>query len=216
MLKYDVVPPVAGEAKAWCIVLHGLGDSMEGWRPIVGELAVPELGFVLVNAPDPYYGGWAWFPILGMTGEGVTQDDMDAGVRRSRGLVAELVGHLEQELGVSADRFVLMGFSQGCCMVLDAALRDQRRFAGVVGISGFVSDLDDLSENMSQMATEQQILWTHGRFDSVVPLPWSQACFEAVQALGVEADYRLYDKDHGLDPVNEISELRAWIAERID
>ena len=35
------------------IVLHGLGDSMEGYRWLPEALQLPWLNYLLVNAPDP-------------------------------------------------------------------------------------------------------------------------------------------------------------------
>lgn len=215
-LDYDRVPPVAGEPRAWCLVLHGLGDSLQGWRPIVPELAIPELGYVLVNAPEPYFTGYSWFPIPGMTDPAHTREDMLAGIRTSRARLAATLDRVLAESATPSERCVLMGFSQGCCMVLDAALRDRRRFAGVVGISGFVGDLEGLPAGLSPVAREQAILWTHGRFDTVVPPERSQHSCAALAEYGVEADYRLYAKDHGLDPAQEIPELRAWICARLD
>ena len=60
------------------VVLHGLGDSIEGYRWLPNALALPWMNFVLVNAPDPYFGGFSWYNIAG---------DPAPGVERSRRLV---------------------------------------------------------------------------------------------------------------------------------
>lgn len=214
MLDHEVVPAVAGRTDGACVVLHGLGDSREGWRPVASAFLPPTVATVLVDAPDPYYGGFAWFPIPGMTAPEHTQADMEAGIRRSRGLLRELIDHLLVDLRLESRQLMLLGFSQGCCMALDAALRDPRTFAGVVGISGFVADLDDLPAGLSPVAREQSILWTHGHYDPVVPLDWAEACHQALRGFGLEPDFRLYAKDHTVDPEHELPEMRRWIAQR--
>ena len=200
---------------AACVVVHGLGDSMEGWRPFVPVLLPPDVTAILVNAPTPYYGGYSWYPIPGMTSPSDGPEDMLAGIRASRALLAELVTHVLQELGMSADQVLLLGFSQGCCMVLETALRSDHRFAGVVGISGLATDLDDLPEGLGAAAREQAIIWTCGRHDPVIPVEWVQATHEAVSALDVATDFRVYAKAHEVDPEQELPELQAWIAERV-
>ena len=34
LLDFELIYPVRASC-AWCVVLHGLGDSMAGWRPSV-------------------------------------------------------------------------------------------------------------------------------------------------------------------------------------
>jgi poly(3-hydroxybutyrate) depolymerase len=94
------------------------------------------VGFIFAQAPDPYSDGWSWFTID--LGRGADVD----GVRRSRARLGQLIDDLLIELAIGSDRLALMGFSQGCLMVLDQAWHGARTFAGVVGISGLVADTE--------------------------------------------------------------------------
>jgi phospholipase/carboxylesterase len=40
------------------------------------------------------------------------------------------------EIGISAERTILLGFSQGVCLALEHAARHARRYGGLVGLSG--------------------------------------------------------------------------------
>ena len=64
------------------VLLHGLGDSMEGYRWLPNALDVPWLNYLLVNAPDDYQGGFSWYDIY---------DNPDPGVKRSRALLEDLL-----------------------------------------------------------------------------------------------------------------------------
>ena len=216
MLDYEIVPPTAGKAHAACIVLHGLGDSREGWRPIASAFLPPGVATVLVDAPDPYAGGgFSWFPIPGITGPGDGDDQRLAAIRRNRVLLFGLIGQVLDELELAPEQLLLMGFSQGCCMVLEAALRDPRRFAGVLGISGFLGDLEDLPGALSPVAREQRILWTHGRYDPLIPLGWAETCRQILVGWDIPVDFRVFDKEHSVDPAEELPQLQAWIEERL-
>ena len=78
MLDTEFYPARKGDSKALMIVLHGLGDSTAGYHWVPGALDLPWMNYLLVNAPDPYYGGFSWFEFAG---------DFRPGVERSRKLL---------------------------------------------------------------------------------------------------------------------------------
>jgi len=55
------------------IMLHGLGDSIEGYRWLPEALNLPWLNYLLVNAPDEYYGGYSWYDFAGNIAPGVAR-----------------------------------------------------------------------------------------------------------------------------------------------
>ena len=57
MLVTELVPAREPDSRRLMVVLHGLGDSMDGYRWMPQELDLPWLNYLLVNAPDDYYGG---------------------------------------------------------------------------------------------------------------------------------------------------------------
>ena len=77
MLDTELLPAAEADSKWLMVVLHGLGDSMEGYRWFPGIMENPKLNYLLVNAPDDYYGGFSWYDIY---------DKPAPGVDRSRNL----------------------------------------------------------------------------------------------------------------------------------
>lgn len=216
MLRHHVLPPLdGGPARLWCMVLHGLGDSHQGWLPIVDELRLSGLGWIFVDAPDPYYGGWSWFPIPGMTDPAHGPEEFNAGLNRSRALLDELIGHLELTREIPAERLLLWGFSQGCLMAIDQALRGPRRFAGVLGISGWIAAVEEYPAAFGAHACEQDMLVTHGDEDPILPVERSRAAIARLCELGCRIDWREYHKAHSLDAQRELPEIRAWVAARL-
>jgi phospholipase/carboxylesterase len=198
-LVYDVV----GRGSRWVVVLHGLGDSKEGWKPVAPMLGLDDVGWIFVQAPDPYGPGWAWFDLS------LDKPRVDrAGVERSRAALLDLLATLESERGIPCERIILMGFSQGCLMALDVALRHPRRFAAVVGLSGWVFDEQAYP---AALGVPQRIFQAHGRFDGVIPVEMARPQAQRLQALGVDLTWAEYDVDHGLDPDEEVTDLRAFL-----
>lgn len=201
MLTTDLVPAEDGSHNRLVIVLHGLGDSMEGWRFFPEELRLPWLNTLLVNAPDPYYGGFAWYDYFGAQKPGIT---------RSRKALHELLDSLP-EFGFSHDRTVLLGFSQGCVMTLDAGLRYPKRLAGLVGISGYAFEPEQLLAELSPVAREQRVLVTHGTRDPVIPIEASREAIGKLTQGGLGITWEEFNKVHTVDPIRELGVLRDFI-----
>src|SRR5438132_2600526 len=109
MLQTDLVPAREKSSRRLMVVLHGLGDSLEGYRWLPEALGLPWMNYLLVNAPDEYYGGYSWFDFGG---------DIVPGVVRSRKLLFELLD-ARRAAGFPTDQTTLGGFSQGCLMSID-------------------------------------------------------------------------------------------------
>jgi phospholipase/carboxylesterase len=158
MLHSELIPAAEPGSKHLLIMLHGLGDSIEGYRWFPEAMRLPWLNYLLVNAPDEYYGGYSWFDFQG---------NMLPGVYRSRKLLAELLD-AQRAQGFPTEQTTLGGFSQGCLMAMDAGFYYPHRFAGLVGISGWMSELEKALQELSPSAKQQRFLVTHGTHDPVV------------------------------------------------
>ncbi len=186
------------------VVLHGLGDSLNGYHFLPEALRLPELSYLLVNAPDAYYGGYSWYDYSG---------DMRPGVVRSRDLLLSLLEEL-QDQGVRAEDVFLFGFSQGCLMVTDVALRAPHVLGGVVGVSGYVAFPEEYPEALSPVARDQKILITHGRLDPVVPFDPAARQFRQLRDLGIDLEVRVYDKEHTM-LMEELAAISDWLRTRL-
>src|SRR5260370_3167141 len=58
-LETELIPAREPNSRRLLIMLHGLGDSIEGYRWLPSALNLPWLNYLLVNAPDAYYGGYS-------------------------------------------------------------------------------------------------------------------------------------------------------------
>jgi phospholipase/carboxylesterase len=201
MLHTEFIPAAEQSSRRVCVVLHGLGDSLDGWRWLPSALALPWLNYVLVNAPDEYYGGWSWFDYPG---------PIAPGIHRSRKLLVELLDDLRAR-GFPADQITLGGFSQGCLMSLETGLHYPHRLAGIVGLSGWVFEIDALIRDLTPVARSQRLLITHGRFDPLLPFAEAQRQVRQLQAAGLHVAWHEFPKEHTIYGAEEVAVVRDFV-----
>ena len=197
------------------IVLHGLGDSGEGFAPVAEELDLSALGpvrFVLPHAPTrpvTVNGGYvmrAWYDILGTD---LARVEDEPGLRQSATEIEALIAR-ENARGIASSRIVLMGFSQGCAMTLLTGLRHRERLAGLVGLSGYLPLAATTAAERSEANRDVPIFLAHGTQDPVVHYPRGVASRDALAALGYAIEWHEYPMPHSVC-AQEIADLNRWL-----
>ena len=201
MLDTEFIAAAEQGSKRLLIMLHGLGDSIEGYRWMPEALNLPWLNYLLVNAPDPYYGGFSWFDFTG---------DMVPGVERSRKLLFEFLDE-QRARGFATEQMIFGGFSQGCLMAIEVGARYPHRFAGIVGISGFVCQPEKLARELSPAALQQRFLITHGTFDPMVPIAATREQINVLKSAGLHIDWHEFVKPHSIAGEQELGVIREFI-----
>src|SRR5437762_4784482 len=102
----------------------------------------------------------------------------------------------QREKGFPTAQTILGGFSQGCLMSIDIGLRYGHRFAGIVGISGYVCDPEKLLEELSPVALEQRLLITHGTLDPMLPFASVREQINILKAAGLKIEWHEFVKAH--------------------
>jgi len=206
-LQYEFWPADNEESKKVVIVLHGRGDHFESYHWLPETLGIPDFNYLFLNAPDSWGGGYSWYDLAPKQAPGVV---------RSRRLLMEIVGSLQKDFGLNASDIFLFGFSQGCLLSLDMALRYPRAFGGIVGLSGYVFFMEEYPQALAPAAMHQRIFMTHGHQDEVLPLNVTRVSVNALRSYGVNIDWREYDKAHTIDVVQEIPEVAAFLKHILD
>jgi phospholipase/carboxylesterase len=182
------------------IVLHGLGDSMEGYRWWPEAMRLPWLSYLLVNAPDPYYSGFAWYDL----------SDPAPGVERSRKLLFQLLDQLAEK-GFPAEKIVFSGFSQGCLMAWEIGARHRHHLAGLVGVSGYAHEPEQLVRQLAPEAVRQRFLITHGTQDPLVPIVAVRQQIDVLRRAGLQIDWREFIKGHTIAGEPEMAVIRDFV-----
>ena len=108
------------------ILIHGRNASPENILTLVPRLNRPGVAFLA-----PAAAGHTWYPYSFLTETTKNEPHLSSALR--------VIGRLLEELaarGITRDRVLLMGFSQGACLCAEFAVRHATRYGGLVLFSG--------------------------------------------------------------------------------
>lgn len=85
---------------------------------------------------------------------------------------------LDTEINLIKDKnkVYLFGYSQGCCMALDAGLTYNKKIGGIIGIKGHV-----ISQTLKDFKITQNILVYHGKSDKTITYNLSEKLYKVLK-----------------------------------
>lgn len=212
----DAVERQTGPDPTWTILwLHGLGDSGDGFAPIVPELVRPgwpALRFVFPHAPTravTINGGMrmrAWYDIAHLD---LANRADETGVAESIEQVEALIAR-EAERGIPPERLILAGFSQGGAVTLAAGLRRRTPLAGLVALSTYLPVPGKAADALQPGAERQPLFMAHGLYDPVVQYVAGEQSAAILRTLGFAPQWHRYPMAHQVC-AEEINDLGDWM-----
>jgi phospholipase/carboxylesterase len=204
------------------VLLHGFGAPGEDLVSLQRVLRVPrEVRFVFPAAPlapRELMGGRAWWPLDMVAlqrakAEGHERErarETPVGLPEARALVLELLDAVERELGVSGERIVLGGFSQGAMLSCDVALQSERALAGLVLLS---TTLLNQAQWQPLMAARKglAVLQTHGTHDPLLSPQMAAELRDLLLAAGLSVEWLEFRGGHEV-PETVLQALGAFIS----
>jgi len=190
-----IIQQPSGRARQLVLLFHGLGANAEDLRPVGERLAAeyPESLVVSLRAPYPTGSGfgWQWFSVDGI-------DD----AKRIERVAAEMpvfvaaIRQWQRDTGLGPEATVLVGFSQGAIMVLEAtaATGDDVLAGRVVALSGRYAQLPATNPGGTTL------FLIHGKADAVIHYGLTVEGAKHLVALGADvvADVIPFLR-HGID-----------------
>lgn len=99
-------------------------------------------------------------------------------------------------------------------MTVDVGFRYPHRLAGLVGISGYVHDEDNLVRELPPVATQQRMLFTHGTQDPLIPFAQVREQVNVLKAAGLHIEWHEFVKAHTIAGEEEFGLIRDFIKGR--
>ncbi|PMN72427.1 alpha/beta hydrolase [Enterovibrio norvegicus] len=216
MLKcVEVEPQIA--ATAAVIWLHGLGSNGHDFEAILPELRLPAdapVRFIFPHSPSipvTVNGGMvmpAWYDILEM---GAGRKLNTAQLLDSAAQVSALI---EREIarGISSERIILAGFSQGGAVAYQAALSFPQTLAGLLTLSTYFPTSDSIEYADANRTIPIEIM--HGSHDPVVLPAMGEDARDDLIAAGFKPNWSTYPMEHQVC-MPQIKDIAAWLSARL-
>ncbi len=192
--------PSKTPSKKLMIILHGRGDSSNGFTFLPPYLNINDMNYILLDAPYDYYGGFSWYDLPPNQLEGIDY---------SRKVLTDVLDTLFEKQFNAHESF-LFGFSQGSLLTFEFGARYHKVLAGYIGVSGYIYDANKLLQEMNQNVQDSKWLCTHGTHDDVLPFIASKAQIEVLQNGGFDIEFKSYKKTHTIAE-DELVMLAEWI-----
>ncbi len=199
-------PSVPRHKQRLMIVLHGRGDNLKSFRSIKEELKLPEMNYLLLNAPRRYDGGYTWYAFPPKQANGVLL---------ARKKLTALLHELEFQ-GWAPEEIFLYGLSQGCLVSCDFAMNSGIKTAGIIGISGYIYFFENWKRDLTETSFATPMLITHGVFDEDLPMLETREHVEKLKAAGLNILWKEFNKAHEIDEENEAPFIRQWVKAQIN
>jgi phospholipase/carboxylesterase len=198
----------AGEPEGALVLLHGRATDETDLFPVLDELD-PERKLLGITPGAPLTGmppgGRHWYVI-----EQVGQPDEESFVA-SLGQASNFIDAKLRERGVSWEKTVIGGFSQGGACAYAVALGDGRpRPAGILGMSCFLPMVRGWRLGLNAKRG-LPVYITHGAFDPLIPVGFGRYARDTLSEAGLYVTYQESRIQHSIDP-GLLPEMTRWVS----
>jgi phospholipase/carboxylesterase len=113
-------------ARAAVIALHGRAQNPGDIRDVCARIGLADFSFLAPTAADA-----SWYPQVFTAPLESNEPKLSQSLERVDALVKEVI-----DAGIGRERIVLLGFSQGACLLAEYALRHPARYGALVVLTG--------------------------------------------------------------------------------
>ncbi len=193
---------LVSEAHAAVILLHGRGASADDILALSRELRGDHIVYLA-----PQAAGNTWYPYSFLS----PMERNEPFLSSALAVVDELFVMLQNH-GISADRTILLGFSQGACLALEYAARHPRRYGGIAGLSGGLIG-PEISPHSYQGHLEQTPVFLGcSDVDPHIPAARVLESETVFRRLGADVNRRLYSNPGHAVNEDEIAAVQRMLA----
>ncbi|KAJ4135862.1 hypothetical protein NW768_003464 [Fusarium equiseti] len=223
-----LVFPAASRHTATVIFVHGLGDTGHGWASAVENWRrrqrLDEVKFILPHAPQIPISvnmgmrmpGWFDIKQLGGDVDSLIRNEDAEGIKRSQQYFHELIQE-EINSGISPERIVLGGFSQGGAMSLLAGLTCTSKLGGIIGLSSWLLLSKTFADMVKPTDANRQtpVMMFHGEEDPIVPCERGKLSADLLKGLGYDVSWKTYPGMGHSAVLEELDEVEAFLRKQL-
>jgi phospholipase/carboxylesterase len=188
------------------ILLHGRGASARGLLTLADELDLPDVAYLAPQAAER-----SWYPQSFMA----PIEDNEPALSSALQVVGDTIAHATDD-GLTEDRVVLLGFSQGACLATEYTARHPQRYGGVVGLSGGLIGPEDTTFDYEGSLNGTPTFLGCSDQDPYIPLERVEETATIFRSLGATVTKRIYEGMAHTTNDDEIQFVRSLLRDFLD
>ncbi len=193
------------QARAAMIMIHGRGATADSILELTTEFEQPDFAYIA-----PQAAGNTWYPYPFTAPLERNEPYLSSALSTIESIVAHLATN-----GISAERTLILGFSQGACLSLEFAARHAQRYGGVIGLSGGLIGPDGTPRNYPGSFDGTPIFLGCSDRDPHIPKQRVEETAVILKQLGGEVTMRLYPNMGHTVNRDEIVFINAMMADLV-
>jgi predicted esterase len=173
--------PSLEDAENAVILIHGRGDSSRGILALAPEFQAPRTAFLAPQAV-----GFSWYPYSFLSEVELNEPWLTSALDRIEAAVTAVTTVIPER------RVVLMGFSQGACLILEFAARNTRRYGGLVAFSGGLMGPEETPHDYPGSLEGTPVFLGCSDVDPHIPVGRVHESAQVLDGLGGKVEERIY------------------------
>ena len=190
ILETTLISPLSKNEPQQAIILcHGYGGDGKDISTLAinWQRFLPDAIFLCPNAPEvcavnPQ--GYQWFDLTSEKKESVLEKSLIAEEKLNT-----FLDQVSQNLQLETNNLALVGFSQGCMISIQVALKRKKQINCLIGYSGKIINQEHLSGNIN---SKPKIFLMHGENDTIVPPTHLLEAKEFLKKNGINAKTKMF------------------------
>jgi predicted esterase len=183
------------------VLVHGRNATAESILELTREFDAPGLAYLA-----PQAAGHTWYPQRFLAPLRENEPYLSSALQVITDTLAQVTA-----AGIPLARTVLLGFSQGACLVLEYAARHAQRYGGVVGFSGGLIGPEGTPRDYAGSLDGTPVFLGCSDVDSHIPKARVHHSAEMLTTLGGAVTARLYPGMGHTVNHDEIKFVRAML-----
>lgn len=189
-------------ARLAVIAIHGRGGEALGILQTCQRFGLDDIAYLAPAAADN-----SWYPYGFMEEIHKNEPFFSNTLQRVETLMQEL-----QEKGFDKDRVVLVGFSQGACVVSEYAIRNPGRYAGIIVFTGGVIGPPGTNWDYSGDFSSTPVVVSGSETDMWVPAERMQLTAQMMRERGAQVSEYYYSGTQHIVNNQEIKAAQSMLA----
>jgi predicted esterase len=188
------------------LMIHGRGASAYDILSLSSELAHPQFAYLA-----PQAAGYTWYPNRFMEPLASNEPYLSSALT-----IVDAIFESLNQAGVTREKVILLGFSQGACLALEYAARNARSYGGVVALSGGLIGPDGTSRDYSGSLDGTPVFLGCSDIDPHIPKARVLESAEIMGKIGGIVTTRIYpNMGHTIndDEIKVVREMMAALVE---